>query len=83
MNNIFPIIKKFLYSNHEIFLGEIISNATDVSLKLKTMEQVGEFKQEVDELKIKIKIDKEKKTLHVIDQGGSRKIYQSDFLLRC
>ncbi|XCI75374.1 MAG: molecular chaperone HtpG [Flavobacteriales bacterium] len=69
VDNIFPIIKKFLYSDHEIFLRELVSNATDASLKLKTLVQLGELKQEVDELKIEIKIDKKKNILYVIDQG--------------
>ena len=68
-NNIFPIIKKFLYSDHEIFLRELISNATDATLKLKHLSSLGEFKENVDELKIEVKIDQEKKTLHIIDQG--------------
>lgn len=68
-DNIFPIIKKFLYSDHEIFLRELISNATDATSKLKALASVGEFKGEVGEPKIEVKIDKKKKTLHVIDQG--------------
>lgn len=67
--NIFPIIKKFLYSDNEIFLRELISNATDASLKFKTLVEIGEINEEIDELKIEIKINKENKTLHIIDQG--------------
>lgn len=67
--NIFPIIKKFLYSDHEIFLRELISNATDATLKLKALAQLGEASEKTEDLRIEIKIDKEKKTLHVIDQG--------------
>ena len=58
--NIFPIIKKFLYSDHEIFLRELISNAVDATSKLKTLASKGEFKDDLGELIIDIKIDKEK-----------------------
>ena len=68
-NNIFPIIKKFLYSDHEIFLRELISNATDATLKLKHLSSLGETKGDVDDLKIEVKIDDDKKTLHIIDKG--------------
>ena len=68
-DNIFPIIKKFLYSDHEIFLRELISNATDATSKIKAMGSVGELKGEVGDPKIEVKINKERKTLHVIDQG--------------
>jgi molecular chaperone HtpG len=67
--NIFPIIKKFLYSDHEIFLREIISNAVDATQKLKTLSSLGQFKGEMGDLTIDIKIDKENKTLSVIDRG--------------
>lgn len=67
--NIFPIIKKFLYSDHEIFLRELISNATDATLKLKHLFNIGEAKGEYGTPMIEIKIDKENKTLHIIDQG--------------
>ena len=67
--NIFPIIKKFLYSDHEIFLRELISNATDATLKLKHLLSIGEAKGEFGNPMIEIKIDKKKKTLHIIDQG--------------
>ena len=67
--NIFPIIKKFLYSDHEIFLRELISNATDATLKLKHLFNIGEAKGEYGDPIIEVKIDKENKTLHVIDQG--------------
>ncbi|AWU43905.1 molecular chaperone HtpG [Blattabacterium sp. (Cryptocercus kyebangensis)] len=72
-DNIFPIIKRFLYSDQEIFLRELVSNATDAILKLKTLERVKEI--EIDEvmddnlLKIKVKIDKKNKTIHIIDNG--------------
>lgn len=69
MENIFPLIKKFLYSDHEIFLRELISNATDATLKLKHLSQIGEAKVEYGNPLIEVKIDKEKKTLHIIDQG--------------
>src|SRR5436190_13473759 len=67
--NIFPIIKKFLYSNHEIFLRELVSNAVDATQKLKTIAFSGEFKGELGELRIDIDIDKEKKTLWIKDRG--------------
>ncbi len=67
--NIFPIIKKFLYSDHEIFLRELISNATDATLKLKHLFSIGEAKGTYGSPIIEIKIDKENKTLHIIDQG--------------
>lgn len=67
--NIFPIIKKFLYSDHEIFLRELISNATDATTKLKTLASVGEFKGELGELFIEVIADKEAKTLTIRDKG--------------
>jgi molecular chaperone HtpG len=67
--NIFPIIKKFLYSDHEIFLRELISNATDATLKHKHLLSIGEAKGDFGNPIIEIKIDKKKKTLHIIDQG--------------
>ncbi|MBS1572338.1 MAG: molecular chaperone HtpG [Bacteroidetes bacterium] len=69
VENIFPLIKKFLYSDHEIFLRELISNATDATLKLKHLCTIGEAKVEYGNPKIEVKIDKENKTLHIIDQG--------------
>jgi len=69
VENIFPLIKKFLYSDHEIFLRELISNATDATLKLKHLTSIGESKVEYGEPKIEVKIDKEGKKLHIIDQG--------------
>ena len=69
VENIFPLIKKFLYSDHEIFLRELISNATDATLKLKHLTSVGDSKTEYGEPKIEVKIDKEGKKLHIIDQG--------------
>ncbi len=67
--NIFPIIKKFLYSDHEIFLRELISNAVDASQKLKTLSSLGEAKGEIGDLPIHVKLDKEAKTLTISDQG--------------
>ena len=67
--NIFPIIKKFLYSEHDIFIRELVSNAVDASQKLKTLSSIGEAKGELGELRIDIKIDKEKKTLTISDTG--------------
>jgi len=67
--NIFPIIKKFLYSDHEIFLRELISNAVDATQKLKTLASIGEAKGELGDLTIEIKLDKEKKTISISDMG--------------
>ena len=67
--NIFPIIKKFLYSEHDIFLRELVSNAVDATQKLKTLSSIGEAKGELGELAITIKIDAEKKTLTISDKG--------------
>lgn len=69
VENIFPLIKKFLYSDHEIFLRELVSNATDATLKLKHLTSIGETKVEYGNPIIEIKIDKEGKKLHIIDQG--------------
>lgn len=69
VENIFPLIKKFLYSDHEIFLRELISNATDATLKLKHLTSVGEIKTDYGNPKIEVIIDKESKTLRIIDQG--------------
>lgn len=68
-DNIFPIIKKFLYSDHEIFLREIVSNAVDASQKLKTLASVGEFNGELGTLDVRVAIDKEAGTLTVSDRG--------------
>ncbi|HOW10867.1 MAG TPA: molecular chaperone HtpG [Bacteroidales bacterium] len=67
--NIFPIIKKFLYSDHEIFLREIISNAVDATQKIKTMASAGDFKGELGDLTIRVSVDKKKKTITVTDAG--------------
>lgn len=69
VENIFPLIKKFLYSDHEIFLRELISNATDATLKLKHLAQIGEAKVEYGNPLIEVKVDKKGKKLHIIDQG--------------
>jgi molecular chaperone HtpG len=69
VENIFPLIKKFLYSDHEIFLRELVSNATDATLKLKHLTSIGEAKVEYGNPKIEVKIDKDNKKLHIIDQG--------------
>jgi molecular chaperone HtpG len=68
-DNIFPIIKKFLYSDHEIFLRELVSNAVDATQKLKTLSRIGESKAELGDLTIQIKLDKEKKTITISDRG--------------
>lgn len=67
--NIFPIIKKFLYSDHEIFLRELVSNAVDASQKLKTLAATGEFKGEIGNADIQVKIDKDAKTVTISDKG--------------
>ncbi len=69
VENIFPLIKKFLYSDHEIFLRELVSNATDATVKLKHLSSIGEYKGDYGSPKIEVKIDKKGKKLHFIDQG--------------
>ena len=68
-DNIFPIIKKFLYSDHEIFLRELVSNAVDATQKLQTLSRIGEAKGKIGDLTIKIDLDKKKKTLTITDRG--------------
>ncbi|MCE5205313.1 MAG: molecular chaperone HtpG [Porphyromonadaceae bacterium] len=68
-DNIFPIIKKFLYSDHEIFLREIVSNAVDATQKIRTLSDVGEFKGDLEDLSVKVSLDKKKKTLTISDRG--------------
>src|ERR1700749_2960526 len=67
--NIFPIIKKFLYSDHEIFVRELVSNAVDATQKLKTLSSIGEAKGDLSELRIDVKLNTEKKTLTIADRG--------------
>ena len=67
--NIFPVIKKFLYSDHEIFLRELVSNAVDATQKLKTLAAKNEFQGELGDLKISVSVDTDKKTLTVTDRG--------------
>ena len=69
VENIFPLIKKFLYSDHEIFLRELMSNATDATTKLKHLSSLGEIKGDLGNLQIEVKVDKKAKKLHIIDQG--------------
>lgn len=69
VENIFPLIKKFLYSDHEIFLRELVSNATDATLKLKHLTSIGEAKVEYGNPMIEVRIDKENKKIHITDQG--------------
>ena len=69
VENIFPLIKKFLYSDHEIFLRELISNATDATLKLKHLTSIGEAKVEYGNPIIEVKVDKDKKQIQIVDQG--------------
>src|SRR5574344_2828238 len=68
-DNIFPVIKKFLYSDHEIFLRELVSNAVDATQKLKTLASVGDYKGEMGDLKVSVSIDTKKKTLTISDRG--------------
>ena len=67
--NIFPIIKKFLYSDHEIFLRELVSNAVDATQKLQRLAAIGEFKGELGEQKVEIKVNKKAKTITISDNG--------------
>lgn len=67
--NIFPIIKKFLYSDHEIFLRELVSNAVDASQKLRTLALAGEYKGNVENLRVSVSVDEDKKTITISDQG--------------
>src|SRR5512136_936387 len=67
--NIFPIIKKFLYSDHEIFLRELISNAVDATTKLRTLASLGKYKDELGDMTIVVTLDKDAKTLSVKDKG--------------
>ena len=67
--NIFPVIKKFLYSDHEIFLREMVSNAVDATQKLKTLQQQGEFKGELGDLTVRVSVDAEKGTITISDRG--------------
>lgn len=68
-DNIFPIIKKFLYSDHEIFLRELVSNAVDATQKLKTLSSLGEFKGELGDISVRVSLDKEKGTITISDRG--------------
>ena len=68
-DNIFPVIKKFLYSDHEIFLRELVSNAVDATQKLKTLASVGEAKGELGDTRVRVILNKDKKTLTVQDHG--------------
>ena len=82
--NIFPVIKKFLYSDHEIFIREIVSNAVDATQKLKTLANKGDFKGETGELKVSVKVDKDNGTITVSDRGRrNRQIHQPNRVLRC
>ena len=67
--NIFPIIKKFLYSDHEIFLRELVSNAVDASQKIKRLASIGEYAGELGTLKVMVSFDKEAKTITISDAG--------------
>ena len=67
--NIFPVIKKFLYSDHEIFLRELVSNAVDATQKLKTYAMKGDFKGELGDLTVHVSVDKDAKTITISDRG--------------
>ncbi|MBR4148535.1 MAG: ATP-binding protein, partial [Rikenellaceae bacterium] len=67
--NIFPVIKKFLYSDHEIFLRELVSNAVDATQKLRTLSSIGEFKGELGDVTIRVSVDEAARTLTVSDSG--------------
>ena len=67
--NIFPVIKQFLYSDHEIFLRELVANAVDASQKMKAIASNGDFKGELGELKVRVELDEKAKTLRIIDSG--------------
>ena len=67
--NIFPVIKQFLYSDHEIFLRELVANAVDATQKLKALAASGDCKQELGDLRVRIVLDEKKKTLQIIDEG--------------
>ena len=79
--NIFPVIKQFLYSDHEIFLREIVANAVDATQKLKALANNGEFKGELGDLKVEIGLDESKKILTVTDHGIGRQVHQPDRIL--
>jgi molecular chaperone HtpG len=78
VENIFPLIKKFLYSDHEIFLRELISNATDATLKLKHLSSIGKEKIDLGDPIIEVKVDKKGKKLHIIDEGVGMTIHEVD-----
>src|SRR5574344_1049721 len=67
--NIFPVIKKFLYSDHEIFLRELVANAVDATQKMKALAASGEFKGELGELQVRVELDEDAKVLKIIDNG--------------
>ncbi|MGZ5287516.1 MAG: ATP-binding protein, partial [Flavisolibacter sp.] len=67
--NIFPIIKKFLYSDHEIFLRELVSNAVDATQKMKRLSSLGQYNQELGDLNIQVKLDENAKTITISDRG--------------
>ena len=79
--NIFPIIKKFLYSDHEIFLRELVSNAVDATQKLNTLASIGEFKGELGDLTIHVELGKDTITIWP-DCRRNRKVHQSDCIFR-
>ena len=67
--NIFPVIKKFLYSDHEIFLRELVANAVDATQKMKALASSGDFKGELGDLSVRIELDEKERTLKIIDRG--------------
>ena len=81
--NIFPVIKKFLYSDHEIFLRELVSNAVDATQKLKTLASIGEFKGEAGDLTVHVSLGKDNRirSWYRLDSRRNRQIHQSDCVL--
>ena len=81
--NIFPVIKKFLYSDHDIFLREMVSNAVDATQKMKTLSTIGEFKGELGDLSVRVILDEKAGTWYRYDCRGDREIHQPNSLLWC
>ena len=85
--NIFPIIKKFLYSDHEIFLRELVSNAVDATQKIKRLATLGQYTGELGDITVEVSFDEKKKTITISDKGLGmtaeeiKKVHQSDCLL--
>ena len=80
--NIFPVIKQFLYSDHEIFLRELVANAVDATQKLKALAATGECKAELGDLKVRIELDDKEKTLKIIDEGIGMTVIEEEVHLK-